>query len=352
MIRGAREHNLKNVSLDLPRNKMIVFTGVSGSGKSSLAFDTIFAEARRRYVESLSASPGNSWARWTSRTLTRSRGFRRHLHRPKAHSANPRSTVATITEIYDYLRALCPRGASALSDRRQPIKRLTIDEMVDVMLQKTKDPRCGGYGSGAGPEKEGGRPRRSGVHQRDRHPVPGRARPEVGNISSCSRTCRKQAFSRTYRRIMGFVASASSFTRYQQHTIGWWWIACRFAWPVAGNDAPVRASPKPRRPPSTAARAPWLHPRRRLRAPDVVQVLLFGVRLRVPGSRAAPVFLQFTPRRLSHLQWFGHEVPFSRRSARPARAPSSDSRRCVRLYRRQNIVDLTSMTITAAGPSP
>src|SRR6185312_13280034 len=109
-IKGAKTHNLKNISLSLPRNKMIVFTGLSGSGKSSLAFDTIFAEGQRRYIESLSAY---------------ARQFLRQMQKPdveeitglspaisidqKSRSNNPRSTVATITEIYDYLRILYAR---------------------------------------------------------------------------------------------------------------------------------------------------------------------------------------------------------------------------------------------------
>src|SRR5512141_398220 len=109
-IRGARVHNLTNVSLDLPKNKLVVITGLSGSGKSSLAFDTIFAEGQRRYMESLSAY---------------ARQFLRQMQKPdveeitglspaisidqKSRSNNPRSTVATITEIYDYLRILFAR---------------------------------------------------------------------------------------------------------------------------------------------------------------------------------------------------------------------------------------------------
>lgn len=141
VIRGAREHNLKNVSLELPRNKMIVFTGVSGSGKSSLAFDTIFAEGQRRYVESLSAY---------------ARQFLGQMHKPdvdeieglspaisidqKAHSANPRSTVATITEIYDYLRVLYARiGHPHCPIDGAPIQKMTVDEMVDVIVKRTSD---------------------------------------------------------------------------------------------------------------------------------------------------------------------------------------------------------------------
>ena len=144
IIKGAREHNLKNISLELPRDKMIVFTGLSGSGKSSLAFDTIFAEGQRRYIESLSAY---------------ARQFLGHLDKPdvddieglspaisidqKSHSANPRSTVATITEIYDYLRVLFARAGKPYCPKcGREIKKLTNEEIVDVAIDfsnKNKD---------------------------------------------------------------------------------------------------------------------------------------------------------------------------------------------------------------------
>ncbi len=138
-IRGAREHNLKNVSLDLPRNKMIVFSGVSGSGKSSLAFDTIFAEGQRRYVESLSAYARQFLGQMDKPDVDEIEGLSPAISiDQKAHSANPRSTVATITEIYDYLRVLyarighphCPIGG-------EPIRKMTVDEMVDVVMKRT-----------------------------------------------------------------------------------------------------------------------------------------------------------------------------------------------------------------------
>ncbi|MDQ7814922.1 MAG: excinuclease ABC subunit UvrA [Patescibacteria group bacterium] len=138
-IRGAREHNLKNVSLDLPRGKMIVFSGVSGSGKSSLAFDTIFAEGQRRYVESLSAYARQFLGQMDKPDVDEIEGLSPAISiDQKAHSANPRSTVATITEIYDYLRVLyarighpyCPIGG-------EPIRKMTVDEMVDLVMRRT-----------------------------------------------------------------------------------------------------------------------------------------------------------------------------------------------------------------------
>lgn len=139
MIRGAREHNLKNISLELPRNKMIVFTGLSGSGKSSLAFDTIFAEGQRRYVESLSAYARQFLGQMDKPDVDEIEGLSPAISiDQKAHSANPRSTVATITEIYDYLRVLYARiGHPHCPICSKPIKKMSVDEMVDVLLKQT-----------------------------------------------------------------------------------------------------------------------------------------------------------------------------------------------------------------------
>src|SRR6266571_1247575 len=110
VIHGAREHNLKNVTLDLPRDKLIVFTGLSGSGKSSLAFDTIYAEGQRRYVESLSAYARQFLERIEKPDADVIDGIAPAVAiRQKNTTRNPRSTVATATEIYDYLRLLFAR---------------------------------------------------------------------------------------------------------------------------------------------------------------------------------------------------------------------------------------------------
>lgn len=141
VIRGAREHNLKNISLELPRNKMIVFTGLSGSGKSSLAFDTIFAEGQRRYVESLSSYARQFLGQMDKPDVDEIEGLSPAISiDQKAHSANPRSTVATITEIYDYLRVLYARvGKPHCPICRKPIRKMTIDEMVDRVLKRTDE---------------------------------------------------------------------------------------------------------------------------------------------------------------------------------------------------------------------
>lgn len=135
-IRGARQHNLKNVNLDLPRNKLIVFTGVSGSGKSSLAFDTIFAEGQRRYVESLSAYARQFLGQLDKPDVDAIEGLSPAISiDQKSTSHNPRSTVGTVTEIYDYLRLLFGRAGKPhcpICDRS--IIPQTIDEMCDKVM--------------------------------------------------------------------------------------------------------------------------------------------------------------------------------------------------------------------------
>src|ERR1700752_523923 len=129
VIKGAREHNLKDISLELPRNKMIVFTGLSGSGKSSLAFDTIFAEGQRRYIESLSAYARQFLGRLDKPDVDEIEGLSPAISiDQKSHSGNPRSTVATITEIYDYLRVLFARTGTPHCPRcGHMIKKMTIE---------------------------------------------------------------------------------------------------------------------------------------------------------------------------------------------------------------------------------
>ncbi|MDO8499202.1 MAG: ATP-binding cassette domain-containing protein [bacterium] len=139
VIKGAREHNLKNISLELPRNKMVVFTGLSGSGKSSLAFDTIFAEGQRRYIESLSAYARQFLGGLQKPDVDEIEGLSPAISiDQKAHSANPRSTVATITEIYDYLRVLYARaGKPYCPVCGTKIERMTTDEMKEQILKQS-----------------------------------------------------------------------------------------------------------------------------------------------------------------------------------------------------------------------
>lgn len=137
IIKGAREHNLKNVDLEIPRDKMVVFTGLSGSGKSSLAFDTLFAEGQRRYIESLSAYARQFLGRLDKPDVDDIEGLSPAISiDQKSHSANPRSTVATITEIYDYLRVLFARaGTPHCPTCGREIKKLTNEEIVDIAIQ-------------------------------------------------------------------------------------------------------------------------------------------------------------------------------------------------------------------------
>ncbi|MEL6157743.1 MAG: excinuclease ABC subunit UvrA [Cyanobacteria bacterium J06627_32] len=136
-IRGARQHNLKDVSLDLPRDKMIVFTGVSGSGKSSLAFDTIFAEGQRRYVESLSAYARQFLGQVDKPDVDAIEGLSPAISiDQKSTSHNPRSTVGTVTEIYDYLRLLYGRaGQPHCPQCDRSISPQSIDQMVDQVME-------------------------------------------------------------------------------------------------------------------------------------------------------------------------------------------------------------------------
>jgi len=135
-IRGARTHNLKNIDLDLPRNTLIVITGLSGSGKSSLAFDTLYAEGQRRYVESLSAYARQFLSVMEKPDLDHIEGLSPAISiEQKATSHNPRSTVGTITEIYDYLRLLYARvGTPRCPDHDYPLEAQTVSQMVDHIM--------------------------------------------------------------------------------------------------------------------------------------------------------------------------------------------------------------------------
>ena len=140
-IRGARTHNLKNISLDLPRNKLIVITGLSGSGKSSLAFDTLYAEGQRRYVESLSAYARQFLARMDKPDVDLIEGLSPAISiEQKATSHNPRSTVGTVTEIHDYLRLLYARaGDPECPEHNVKLEAQTVSQMVDSVLKLPED---------------------------------------------------------------------------------------------------------------------------------------------------------------------------------------------------------------------
>ncbi len=142
-IRGARTHNLRNIDLDLPRDRLIVITGLSGSGKSSLAFDTIYAEGQRRYVESLSAYARQFLSMMEKPDVDHIEGLSPAISiEQKSTSHNPRSTVGTVTEIYDYLRLLFARaGTPRCPDHGEDLEAQTISQMVDQVLAVEEDTR-------------------------------------------------------------------------------------------------------------------------------------------------------------------------------------------------------------------
>ena len=135
-IKGARENNLKNIELEIPRDKLVVFTGVSGSGKTSLAFDTIYAEGQRRYVESLSSYARMFLGQMDKPDVDYIDGLSPAISiDQKTTSKNPRSTVGTVTEIYDYLRLLWARiGVPHCPKCGKEIKQQTIDQIIDQIM--------------------------------------------------------------------------------------------------------------------------------------------------------------------------------------------------------------------------
>jgi len=135
-LRGARQHNLKNINLDIPRNQLVVITGLSGSGKSTLAFDTIYAEGQRRYVESLSAYARQFLERMDKPDVDTIEGLSPAIAiEQKSTTKNPRSTVGTITEIHDYLRVLFARiGTQHCHQCGQPITTQTVQQIVDQIM--------------------------------------------------------------------------------------------------------------------------------------------------------------------------------------------------------------------------
>ncbi|MEE8334350.1 MAG: excinuclease ABC subunit A, partial [Alphaproteobacteria bacterium] len=143
VVRGAREHNLKNIDIALPRDSLVVLTGVSGSGKSSLAFDTIYAEGQRRYVESLSAYARQFLEMMQKPDVDSIDGLSPAISiEQKTTSRNPRSTVGTVTEIYDYLRLMYARAGIPYSPATGlPIESQTVSQMVDRVLEMPEGTR-------------------------------------------------------------------------------------------------------------------------------------------------------------------------------------------------------------------
>src|ERR1039457_2298067 len=143
VVKGAREHNLKNIDVTIPRNKLVVITGLSGSGKSSLAFDTIYAEGQRRYVESLSSYARQFLGLMEKPDVDQIDGLSPAISiDQRSTSRNPRSTVATVTEIYDYLRLLFARvGVPHCPICGKPVSRQTSTIIVDQIAKDSKGSR-------------------------------------------------------------------------------------------------------------------------------------------------------------------------------------------------------------------
>ena len=175
IVRGARQHNLKNITVEIPRDKLVVITGLSGSGKSSLAFDTIYAEGQRRYVESLSAYARQFLGEMDKPDVDMIEGLSPAVSiDQKSTSRNPRSTVATVTEIYDHMRLLWARiGKPHCPECGRPIVQQTAEQIVDQVLGLQEGTRV----LILGPVVRG----RKGEYQPDLrgHPPPG-VRPRAG----------------------------------------------------------------------------------------------------------------------------------------------------------------------------
>ena len=143
VVRGAREHNLQNIDVEIPRNKLVVVTGISGSGKSSLAFDTIFAEGQRRYVESLSAYARQFLGQLEKPAVDQIEGLSPAVSiDQKGVSHNPRSTVGTVTEVYDYLRLLFARvGTPHCPECGRPVQPQSAEQIVESVQKMPEGSR-------------------------------------------------------------------------------------------------------------------------------------------------------------------------------------------------------------------
>ena len=177
-IKGARENNLKNIDVTIPRDKLVVLTGLSGSGKSSLAFDTIYAEGQRRYVESLSSYARMFLGQMDKPDVDYIDGLSPAISiDQKTTSKNPRSTVGTVTEIYDYLRLLWARvGTPHCPKCGKEIRQQTIDQIIDQIMALPVHPHPGAGPGGPGPQGRA----RQGVRGRPALrlcPGPGRRKP-------------------------------------------------------------------------------------------------------------------------------------------------------------------------------
>ena len=204
-IRGAREHNLKDFDLEIPRDKLVVITGLSGSGKSSLAFDTIYAEGQRRYVESLSAYARQFLGQMDKPDVDHIEGLSPAVSiDQKTTSKNPRSTVGTVTEIYDYLRLLYARiGIPHCPICGRPIERQTSDQIVDRILELRRGHEVPGARAG------GARPQ-GRVRQAARRPRSVRASPACAWTRRCAGSTRRSRSTRSTSTTSTWSSTGSS----------------------------------------------------------------------------------------------------------------------------------------------
>ena len=302
-IRGARQHNLKDVAIDIPRERLVVITGLSGSGKSSLAFDTLYAEGQRRYVESLSAYARQFLEQLEKPDVDAIEGLSPAIAiEQKTVSRNPRSTVGTVTEIYDYLRLLFARvGVPYCPQCGQPIRAQTVQNIVDRVLQlpvghPPVHPRAGG----AAPQ--GGVPQGAGADQ--------------------ARRLRARAHRRRGR---GARHGSPAGPQLQSHHRD----RCR---PARRAVRHGRAPDQFRRDRSGPQRRPGRRAGRGRRAPAVQRpARLPGLRLQLPGAGAAAVFVQQPAGRLHHLRRVGRRHGVRPRTGGAARRAVAQRGRCGRV---------------------
>ena len=220
VVRGAREHNLKNVTVAFPRDRLVVITGLSGSGKSSLAFDTIYAEGQRRYVESLSAYARQFLGQMEKPDVDQIDGLSPAISiDQKGASRNPRSTVGTVTEIYDYLRLLFARIGVPHCPNGHVIERQSVQQIVDQVLALPEE-----HGSScSGRWSRTARPRATGSSRRR----DGRASSACGSMARCTTSATPRP------------STATSATRSRSSSTATWSAAPRHR---TGRRLPGRAA--------------------------------------------------------------------------------------------------------------